>query len=81
MRKLTIIFWIVFWLFVYKISFLEKDVTSTTNRFSIIRDPEGIPHIYAKSYKDLLFGLGYAQGQDRLWTLFFKKMLLEGRVS
>jgi penicillin amidase len=30
---------------------------------------------------DLFFGLGYAQAQDRLFTLFFKKMFMEGRVA
>ena len=81
MRKVTIVFWVLFWLFVYKISFLHQDRITTNNKFAIYRDPEGIPHVYAKSYKDLFFGLGYAQAQDRLFTLFFKKMFVEGRVS
>jgi acyl-homoserine lactone acylase PvdQ len=81
MRKLTLIFWALFWLFVYKISFLEKDTVTTANKFNIFRDSEGIPHIYAKNYQDLFFGLGYAQGQDRLFTLYFKKMFIEGRVA
>ena len=29
----------------------------------------------------MLFALGYAEAQDRMWTLFFKKMLLEGRTA
>ena len=28
-----------------------------------------------------MYGLGYAEAQDRLWTLYFKKMLLAGRMS
>lgn len=81
MRTLTLIFWLLFWLFVYKLTFLEKDTINTSNRFAIYRDPEGLPHIYAKSYKDIFFGLGYAQAQDRLFSLFFKKMFIEGRVA
>lgn len=81
MRKITIIFWAIFWLFVYKISFLHKDKVTTTHKFTIYRDSEGVPHVYAKSYKNLFFGLGYAQAQDRLFTLFFKKMFVEGRVA
>lgn len=81
MRKLTVIFWVLFWLFAYKLAFLERDSVSTDNRFTIFRDQEGIPHIYAKRYQDLFFGLGYAQAQDRLFTLYFKKMFIEGRVA
>jgi acyl-homoserine lactone acylase PvdQ len=60
MRKLFIIFWLIFWLFIYKLAFLEKDAIQTDHEFTIYRDGEGIPHIYAKSYKDIFFGLGYA---------------------
>jgi penicillin amidase len=81
MRKLTIIFWLLFWVLVYQFTVLQKDTSSTDNKFTIFRDPEGLPHIYAKNYNDLFFGLGYAQAQDRLFTLYFKKMLLEGRLA
>lgn len=38
MRKITVIFWVVFWLFVYKISFLHEDRITTSNKFTIYRD-------------------------------------------
>jgi penicillin G amidase len=81
MKKLCFIFTLLFWIFIYKLSFLEKDTLSSKRNLTIFRDSEGIPHIYAKNYDDLFYGLGYAQGQDRLFTLYFKKMLVEGRVS
>lgn len=81
MSKLTILFWILFWTMVYKLTFLEQDTSNTDNKFTIFRDAEGLPHIYAKNYNDLIFGLGYAQAQDRLFTLYFKKMFLEGRLA
>ncbi|MGO8609188.1 penicillin acylase family protein, partial [Rhizobium johnstonii] len=33
----------------------------------IVRDAEGIPHIYAKSAHDAYFALGVTHAQDRLW--------------
>lgn len=81
MRKLTFIFWLIFCLFVYKISFIEKDQPDTHYKFSIARDQHGIPHIYGKNYEDIFFGLGYAEAQDRLFSIYFRKMFVEGRTA
>ena len=35
----------------------------------IIRDKQGIPHIYAKNDDDLFFAQGYVMAQDWLWQL------------
>src|SRR4029079_16717353 len=35
----------------------------------IIRDKEGIPHIYARNDDDLFFAQGFVMAQDRLWQL------------
>lgn len=50
-------------------------------RLSIYRDAWGVPHIVADSRSALLYGVGYAHAQDRLWTLHFKKKFMAGRVS
>jgi penicillin amidase len=34
---------------------------------TIIRDEYGVPHVHASSLRALFYGVGYAQGQDRLW--------------
>lgn len=34
---------------------------------AIVRDEYGVPHIYASTPSSLWYGVGYAQGQDRLW--------------
>lgn len=34
---------------------------------TIIRDERGVPHVYAGSVTALFYGVGWAQGQDRLW--------------
>jgi len=36
---------------------------------TIIRDKNGVPHIYAGSPHDLFFAQGYVQAQDRLWQM------------
>ncbi len=47
----------------------------------ILRDADGVPHIYAQSRNDALFGLGYVHGQDRLWQMAFARRAVQGRLS
>jgi penicillin amidase len=47
----------------------------------IVRDAEGIPHIYAKSIDDAYFGLGFVHAQDRLWQLDFNRRIAAGRTA
>jgi len=47
----------------------------------IARDPQGIPHIRANSIADLMFGLGYATAEDRLWQLDILHRAAFGRLA
>ena len=47
----------------------------------IVRDADAIPHIFAASKADALFGLGYAHAQDRLWQMEFQRRIGYGRLS
>src|SRR5262245_65850998 len=47
----------------------------------IIRDADAIPHIFAATKADALFGLGYAHAQDRLWQMEFQRRIGYGRLS
>jgi len=47
----------------------------------IIRDQQGIPHIYAKNDDDLFFAQGYVMAQDRLWQLEIWRRWREGRLA
>lgn len=47
----------------------------------IVRDAEGIPHIYAKSETDAWFALGFAHAQDRLWQMEINRRLPAGRLA
>src|SRR3990170_3934737 len=47
----------------------------------IVRDADAIPHIYAATKLDGLFGLGYVHAQDRLWQMEFQRRVGFGRLS
>ena len=47
----------------------------------IARDRQGIPHIRANSVTDLMFGLGYATAEDRLWQLDALHRAAFGRLA
>lgn len=47
----------------------------------IVRDSEGIPHIYAKSTDDAYFALGFVHAQDRLWQLELNRRIPAGALS
>jgi penicillin G amidase len=48
---------------------------------TITRDREYVPHVFAKSRRDLLFGLGFAHAQDRLWQMELSRRSGQGRLS
>jgi len=47
----------------------------------IVRDAEGVPHIFAASERDGWFAMGYAHAQDRLWQMEFQRRVVQGRLS
>jgi penicillin G amidase len=47
----------------------------------IVRDVDGVPHIYGDNKLDLFFGLGYVHAQDRLWQMEFQRRVGQGRLS
>ena len=47
----------------------------------IIRDQQGIPHIFAKNDDDLFFAQGYVMAQDRLWQMEMWRRWREGRLA
>jgi penicillin G amidase len=55
-------------------------VTGISAPIDIIRDADAIPHIFAATKADALFGLGYAHAQDRLWQMEFQRRIGYGRL-
>lgn len=47
----------------------------------IVRDRQGVPHIYATNFHDLMFAQGFVHAQDRLWQMDFQRRLVAGRLS
>jgi penicillin amidase len=47
----------------------------------IRRDAQGIPRITGASEAEVLFGLGYAHAQDRLWQMDFNRRIAQGRLA
>ena len=47
----------------------------------VLRDANGVPHIYAASEADAYFALGFVHAQDRLWQLEARRRLGAGRLS
>ena len=47
----------------------------------VVRDSEGIPHIYAASDDDAWFALGFTHAQDRLWQMEMNRRTAAGRLS
>jgi penicillin amidase len=47
----------------------------------IIRDKQGIPHIFAKNDDDLFFAQGYVMAQDRLWQTEMWRRWREGTLA
>jgi penicillin amidase len=59
----------------------EAKVPGLSAPVEIVRDKEGVPHIFAKSDADGWFALGYAHAQDRLWQLEFQRRVGAGRLA
>lgn len=47
----------------------------------IIRDDNGVPHIYATSIHDLFLAQGYVHAQDRFWQMDTWRHIGTGRIS
>jgi penicillin G amidase len=47
----------------------------------VVRDREGVPHIFAKTSDDLYLALGFVHAQDRLWQMEMQRRTGQGRLS
>ena len=59
----------------------DLKVNGLYDKVEIIRDANGIPHIYANNMHDLNFAQGYVQAQDRWWQMDFFRHVCAGRVE
>src|SRR6185295_17518324 len=47
----------------------------------VVRDREGVPHVFASSMEDMLGALGFLHAQDRLWQMELTRRTGQGRLS
>ena len=59
----------------------EIRLTGLEQPVEIIRDRWGIPHIYARTVRDLFFAQGFVAAQDRLWQLDLWRRMSEGTLA
>lgn len=58
-----------------------KTVSGSGCSGTVYRDALGIPHIFAKTYNDLSFIMGYLQATDRLFSMDMQRHLIAGRMA
>jgi penicillin amidase len=59
----------------------DATVAGLSGPVEIVRDADAIPHVFASTRRDGLFGLGYVHAQDRLWQMEFQRRIGHGRLS
>ncbi|HVN85376.1 MAG TPA: penicillin acylase family protein [Candidatus Binatia bacterium] len=47
----------------------------------VVRDRWGVPHVFAKSTRDLFFAQGFVHAQDRLWQMELRRRISSGRLA
>ncbi|MDH3700791.1 MAG: penicillin acylase family protein [Alphaproteobacteria bacterium] len=57
------------------------ELAGLTGKVEIIRDTDGVPHIFADAENDAMFALGYVHAQDRLWQMETMRRVGAGRLS
>lgn len=54
---------------------------ATAQQPEILRDPWGIPHVFAKTDAEAFYGLGYATAEDRAFQMTYSLRMIQGRLS
>jgi penicillin G amidase len=76
---------VIFGFFLVRRSFPQVDgeieVAGLDGQVEIVRDDDGVPHVYAGTEHDLFFAQGYVHAQDRFWQMDFWRHIGAGRLS
>ncbi len=59
----------------------EVTVASLDGRVDVLRDEQGVAHIYADTPADLFRGQGYVAAQDRFFQMDLRRHITAGRLS
>ncbi len=59
----------------------EIELRGLDGTVEIIRDEQGVPHIYADTAHDLLLAQGFVHAQDRFWQMDTWRHIGAGRLA
>ncbi|MGH3372233.1 MAG: penicillin acylase family protein, partial [Nocardioidaceae bacterium] len=57
------------------------EVPGLASEVSVVRDGNGIPHVYADNARDLFYAQGFVQAQDRFFEMDFRRHVTSGRLA
>jgi penicillin amidase len=57
------------------------EIAGLSGPVEVVRDREGVPHVFAGTIDDLYAGLGFVHAQDRLWQMELQRRSGQGRLS
>jgi len=60
---------------------LVRPATGADPSIDILRDPWGIPHVFAETDAGAFYGLGYATAEDRAFQMTYSLRIIQGRLS
>jgi len=55
--------------------------SSQAEQIEVLRDPWGIPHIFATADAGAFYGLGYATAEDRAFQMTYSLRIIQGRLA
>jgi penicillin amidase len=59
----------------------ELAIAGLSAPVEVLRDGEGVPHIFGQSNEDLSCALGFVHAQERLWQMELQRRAGQGRLS
>jgi len=64
----------------------DAGVAATGNKgaqdqVELLRDPWGVPHVFADTDAGAMYGLGYATAQDRAFQMYYNLRIIQGRLA
>jgi penicillin G amidase len=59
----------------------EIEAAGLEAEVEIVKDAQGVPHVYGSNEHDLFFAQGYVHAQDRFWQMDFWRHIGAGRLS
>ncbi|HEX5769725.1 MAG TPA: penicillin acylase family protein, partial [Nocardioidaceae bacterium] len=59
----------------------ETELAGLEAEVEVLRDENGVPHVYADTAEDLFYAQGFVQAQDRFFEMDFRRHVTSGRLS